>query len=131
MPRTEDTKKSHTIIPLSWSTPQVVAVELRGTISKADHVKHIRNPIAKSVEEAGWFNLLMIYNDFVGWEPEAADSSFNTIIDYGRKAHKLAYINPPDKKRLQMKLTKALFSGEVRYYEADEVEEARQWILEE
>ena len=80
MPRTEDTKKSHTIIPLSWSTPQVVAVELRGTISKADHVKHIRNPIAKSVEEAGWFNLLMIYNDFVGWEPEAADSCFDVYF---------------------------------------------------
>lgn len=129
MPRTEDHNKSHTITPFCWSTPQVIAAELKGKISKEDHVKHIRNPIAKSVEEAGWFNLLLSYNDFLGWEPEAAESSFNSMIDYGRKARKLAYVNPPDKKRLQMKLTKALFNGEVRFFENDQLEEARQWIL--
>lgn len=87
--------------------------------------------MARSVEEAGWFNLLLHFDPhFKGWEPEAADSSWRSIIKFGKHARKLAYVNPTDKKILQMKLSKALFKGEVRFFNQDDLDQALAWISE-
>jgi hypothetical protein len=118
-----------TVLLLPQTDDHTVCVELKGLVRAEDHLKNLRQQLEKRIAKYGWYNLLIVFGpEFEGWEPEAADISFKSIIDLGQKAHKLAYVNPSEKKVLQHKLSGDLFGGEVRFFNADARGEAVEWV---
>ncbi len=121
-----------TVVPLPESRDDILAVSMHGRIVLADYVPNFYNPMAAIVKKHGHFRLLVHYaTDFGGWGKDAADLSFQSIYEYGRFARKIAYINPPEKKMFQVKLTGNLLSGDVRIFDKSQRDEALSWIREE
>jgi hypothetical protein len=108
---------------------KTLCVSLHGLISKEDYDKCFFKPLEAFVKKGIKFGLLIHYaEDYKGWTPGAADSSFRSIIDHGKDARKMAYVNPPESKIFQVKMAKPLLGGEVRYFDNDELAEALKWI---
>jgi hypothetical protein len=116
------------IVILPESDDHTLCVTLKGIISQPAYEDCIFNPI-KDMAENGQYNLLVNYDEsYKGWSEEAAKLSFQTIINYGPKARKLAYVNPPDSKLLQIKMARPLFGGEIRFFDINELDKALQWV---
>lgn len=125
------TLPSSCVAILPESDAHTLCVRLTGLVSKEDYAKNFGERLAKIANEQGRFSLCLIYGpDYKGWEPGAAELSFKSIIDYGKKAARLAYVNPPESKILQIKLAKPLFSGDIRFFNTDEEKKALAWVKE-
>jgi hypothetical protein len=117
------------IVVLPDTDNETLCVSLYGVVNEPDYTKNFHSLLQDFVERGQIFNLLINYDStFKGWERDAADLSFKSIINYGQKTRKMAYVNAPDSKMLQMKLTAPLLSGEVRFFEQDELGNAIQWV---
>jgi hypothetical protein len=119
------------VIVMPQTQGRTLCVKLTGVIKTQDHTMHLRSNLEKILEANDHYRLLVYYsNEYKGWEKGAADTSMKAIIDLGQKAEKLAYVNPPDKKKLTHKLMPELFGGTVKHFELQELEEALRWINE-
>ncbi len=117
------------IIRLPESDEDTLCVSVHGVVDVDDYEEHFYQPLDKMVKAGKKFGLLMVYGqDYKGWSKEAADRSFKSIIDHGRHARKLAYINPPESKIFQVKMARDLFGGEIRFFEKSQMAEALKWI---
>jgi hypothetical protein len=118
-----------TILPDSNDT--TLCLRLTGTVTAEDFDRYFHQEIKKRVDKHGFFNMLVYYDaDFKGWEPEAADLNFKSIIELASKPKKLAYVNPTKSKIMLMKLADPILGGEICYFEENELEQALQWIRE-
>ncbi len=122
-------KDTATVIVLPQTDENTLCVELRGLIRRDDHKRNLHDNIEKMVARQGWFKMLVYFGpEYQGWEHGAAEFSMGSIIDLGKYARKLAYINPPEKKILQNKLAAPLLSGEIRYFDQNHFQDAVDWI---
>ena len=117
------------VVILPESDDHTLCLRLNGVISVEDFIENIQTPLTSRVDNGGNYNLMIHYDsDFQGWEKEAAQMSFQSIIDYGLEARKLAYVNAPDSKLLQVKMARPLLGGEIRFFDQDEFNEAIEWV---
>jgi hypothetical protein len=129
MPHTSQNSADSHIVILPDSDHQTLCVSLFGVVQEDDYRKKIYSTLKTFVESNQLFNLLIHYDPtFKGWGSGAAKLSFQSIIDHGSKTHRIAYVNAPDSKRLQVNLTRILLSGEVRFFETDELKNAISWV---
>lgn len=120
---------SVTILPDSNET--TLCLRLSGQVIAQDFDDYYHQEIKKRVETQGFFNLIVCYDpDYKGWTEEAAEQNLKSIFEMGSKPKKLAYVNPPMRKILLMKMTEKLLSGEIRYFEDGQYPEALKWIKE-
>ena len=121
--------KTPTVKVMPESKGSTLCVEMHGSISKEDYERNFRNRIIDIVKKDQDVNLLMYYTpDYKGWEPDAADLSFKSIVELGRKVGRQAYVNPPEKIFFRNAMSKALFSGEMRYFPETQLKEALEWV---
>jgi SpoIIAA-like len=122
-------RTNNSVVVLPESDHQTLCVSLFDVVSEPDYKNNFYSTLKTFVENGQIFNLLINYDStFKGWDREAAELSFQSIIDYGNKTRKMAYVNAPDSKMLQTKLTGSLLSGEVRFFEAAELKNAIHWV---
>jgi hypothetical protein len=120
---------SITILPESNDT--TLCLLLSGHITAKDFEKYFHQEIKNRVEANGFFNMVVTYDEaYKGWERDAADLNLKSILELGSKPHKLAYVNPPKRKILLMKMAEPLLKGEIRYFENGGYQDALKWIKE-
>lgn len=117
------------VVVLPQTDESTLCVTLRGVVSLKSYEECFYKPLKAIMEKGDQFNLLINYDQsYEGWSREAAELSFQSIIDFGGWARKLAYVNPPDSKRFQVNVTRPLLGGEVRFFENSELDEAIKWV---
>lgn len=100
-----------------------------GLVTAEDHTMYLYNNIAMLVQKFGSFNMLIVYDDdYQGYTPEAADSSIRSMLDYGSYVRKLAYVNPPETRIKLHKMLPDIFSGEVRFFDKENLSSALTWV---
>jgi hypothetical protein len=118
-----------TITVLPETDDHTLCVSLGGLVTLEDYEECVFKPLDAFVKKGIKFDLLLHYSkDYKGWTPEAADKSFRSIIDHGKYARRMAYVNPPESKIFQVKMAAPLLGGEVRYFDDKELPEALKWI---
>lgn len=118
-----------TLVVMPESDDRTLCIEAKGYVRREEHTGKLRKGLERILEHYESYNLLLYYGtDYKGWEAEAAESSMESIIDYGKRARKLAYVNPPEKKIMQMKITADLFSGETRFFSKEDLAAAIAWV---
>lgn len=118
-----------TVIILPETNEQTLCVELTGRVRQEDHKKNLAGQLQKIIDRQGWYNLLVYYGPgYEGWEKDGAEISFQSIAKFGKLARRLAYVNPPEKKVFQNKISAPLFGGETRYFEDNELKQAMEWV---
>ena len=124
-----NTDLNNTITVMPESGGQTLCLALDGQITRKSHQEYLRAGLENILKNHDSYNLLLYYTPgYQGWDPAAADSSMQSILDYGRKARKLAFVNPSEKKIMQHKMTPDLFGGETRFFDAHELQEAISWV---
>jgi hypothetical protein len=63
-----------------------------------------------------------------GWEEDAAELSFDSILRYAVRAKRIAYVDPPPGKIMQVKLFQKQLSGEVRIFDKSALDQAVRWV---
>ncbi len=119
-----------TITVLPESEGEFLVIRLQGVITLADFNYCFYEEALKRIEKYGHFSMLVDFSpQFKSWALDAADASFRSIVEMGHAARKLAYVNPPERKVLQMSLQKPMVSNaEIRYFETKQFDEAVQWL---
>jgi len=120
---------STTIIVMPESDDVTLCLTLTGIITKDDHRRNLYNELDRRIKKFGTFNLLIFFSkDFQGWQEDAAGSSMGSIIEQAKYGRKIAYVNAPEKKVLQTKLSKPLFTGDVRFFNEADLLAATDWV---
>lgn len=121
-------KKTVEVLP--ETTASTLFVRLAGVVTLEDYLEFFDKPVKKIAYGHGTYNLCVIHDeDFRGWAEDAAHHSFECISEIGERARRLAYVNAPDSRRLLMKMLSPHVGMEVRFFEADEEDEAIRWML--
>lgn len=121
-----------TVFILPETTDTTLCVRYSGALTVEDFDHYHHQELLKRREENGYFNLLVCYdNDYSGWEPEAADANLKSIVELGKNARKLAYVNPHKRKIFLMRMVNDLVKdAEIRYFDGDDYAAAVAWITE-
>lgn len=121
-----------TISVLPETTAQVLCVRYNGTVTADDFKQYHYQEMIKHADENGYLNMVVCYdNDYIGWEPEAADANLKSIVELSSRARKLAYVNPQKRKIFLMRMVSDLLKdAEIRYFDSDEYAEAVKWVNE-
>lgn len=121
-------KKTITILP--ETNKNTLFLEISGRVTLQDYMENFDTPVYRMVKENGWYNLYVHYDrSHTGWDEDAAAASFKCISECGPKARRLAYVNPPDSRRLMMRMLDPIMHAEMRFFEDDEQEEAKAWMV--
>jgi hypothetical protein len=127
MPQISVENRTVTIHPESRGN--VICFELDGFVSQEDHRKFLIDPLRTLIKEHGTYRVIMVYKPgFEGWQPGAAEDNLEIVLECAPVCERAAYVNPPKKKILQMKLSKPMIKFEIRYFETDQFDEALAWI---
>ncbi len=113
---------------LPESQGDLICIAMKGIVSENDF-KYFQKQFLDIVGRFGHYRLLVHYQtDFKGWAPEAADMNLKIIIEYGPKARRIAYVNPPERKIFQTQLQRPILGSDVKIFPEDDLEKAMTWI---
>lgn len=122
---------AQTITILPETSGSALCLNLTGVIDAPAFREYFEKPLCALLEKYGHYSLFINYDaGFVRWEEEAADLSFKNIAACSPKALRCAYVNPPESRIMLMKILDPMLTGEVRFFNADQKDEALSWILE-
>lgn len=72
---------------------------------------------------------LLVYSEpSVGWDLDAAAHDFDNMTRLGKNIDKVALVNPPEPVKTRWLTLKPLVGGEVKIFEADQMQEALDWV---
>lgn len=121
------TEDGVTVLP--ETDKRTLCITLKGVVQPDAFKECFLEPLEEIIRHTQNYGLLINYDSaYEGWSKEAAELSFQSIIDYGPQARKLAYVNPPDAKLFQINMTRPLFGGEIRFFDGDQLNEAIKWV---
>jgi hypothetical protein len=123
-------KKEQTVTVMPQTDNLALCVKLQGLVTREDYVANCLNEIERRYEKDGEMRVLFFYSpEFEGWTPDGAAANMDNILRFGKFAPRVAFVNPPQKKVLQMKLMPPEVRGrEVKFFNADELDDAVTWI---
>lgn len=123
---------ANSIIILPETDDETLCLAMRGVITKADHSAFMVEPLRERIEKHGFYNLVLVYeDDFEGYQPAAAQQSFNTISDLGPYARRIAFVNPTTRKLFQNNLMRVKLGQEIKNFNRDERAAAISWAKQE
>lgn len=120
-------QSSVTLLPESDET--TLSVLVTGVVKADDFEKNFIMPIKAMIASHGEFNLCAFYSDdYQGWDPAAAESSFKTYANFGAFGRRCAYINAPDSRHLILKMMRPIMpNADIRFFETEESDGAIAW----
>jgi hypothetical protein len=123
---------SRTVQILPETQDNILCVSYSGIVNADDYERVLQPALKAALAASGTFRLLIHYAPgFKGWEPEAAAANFRNINDVNPTAERMAFVNPPERKVLQLSLQKFMWKGQVRLFDQAELDNALGWIKEE
>jgi hypothetical protein len=116
-----------TVTILPESDDVFIFVRYSGIISKDDYQPFLQK-MRDNLKNSGRLRVLVVYEDFKGWEMDAADVNFKSILEEAARAEKIAYVNPPPNKIFQMKISSPALNCKIKFFDENAYEEACEWI---
>ncbi len=104
-----------------------VCVRLDGTVTEAAFDRVFLDAVRARMDHKD-FGALLYFHCHRGWEEKAAALSLDSILRYAVKARRIAYVNPPPGKILQVKLFQTRMPGEIRIYGEEDYGRAVRWV---
>jgi hypothetical protein len=122
---------TETVTQFPQTDELTLCIRMTGQVDLATYQRVFDAEVHRRVKAYKKFRLLVFYDEnFIGWDPDAAEMNFKSICAVGHMAEKLAYVNPRETKIMLMKLAKPIVGCETRYFDAGELDQALQWIKE-
>ena len=123
-----DDTKFNTI--LSQPGAPVLHIEIDRVISADGYAENFLPKLEEMVEKHGEIRILIHYKDYKGWEVEAAKQDMFFSVIFAKQIAKLALVNPPEAEVFQRTIKKSMTSGEIKLFNASNLEDAKKWVAE-
>ena len=115
---------------LSRSQDDVLGVHVSGTLSEADYDRLV--PFLETrVREQGPLRVLVLMEDWHGWDSLGAlreDAKMDARLN--EHARRIAMVGDEDWERWMSKLSKPFAEGQLRYFDAADLDAAWAWVRE-
>lgn len=105
----------------------VLVARIHKPISEEGYKENFMPRVKKIIEKYGEFRMLVYYEDFQGWEKDAASNDLEMLTTYGKQITKVAVVNPPKEEVFRSKVIKPMIGGEVKYFNEKDFDEALEW----
>lgn len=116
---------AHEIIKIDGD---VITVYIRGVMRLADQ-KALQNMARDFIERGLYPRMLVIAEDFEGWEKSEAWGVDDFLLEHGNEIAKIAIVTEERwKERVLMFTGKGFRTTEIEYFVPSSLEEARQWL---
>lgn len=100
-----------------------------GAVTETSYVVFLNN-VKDRIAAYGEFRLLLDYQNFLGWEKEAAEMDVSFYIEQGRFMKRFCLVGPPDKEILSKSIASAMISGELKVFSREHFADALAWAKE-
>ncbi|HEX3033754.1 MAG TPA: STAS/SEC14 domain-containing protein [Thermodesulfobacteriota bacterium] len=110
------------------SSRSLVSVKIKGILKKSE-LDQMQEVAAKAIEREGKIRILVILDNFLGWESGAnwGDLSFN--IKHDKDIEKIAIVGDEKWRDLALAfLAKPFRPMKIEYFDSSQLERARSWI---
>jgi hypothetical protein len=106
----------------------IFRLDLQGTLRKID-LDRCQQQLVAEIERLGAVRLLIVLEDFTGWDPNAPWNDLTFYVKHGDAIERIAIVGP-DRWRSHMLMFAAadLRKGPVEYFPPDATAEARAWL---
>jgi hypothetical protein len=106
---------------------RVIEVELSGKLSKQTYEEFV--PLTEArIKQFGKVRLLVIMHDFHGWEAGALWEDIKFDAAHFNDIERLALVGDRKWEQGMAAFCKPFTTAEIKYFELDEIEQARRWI---
>ena len=117
-------------IELSEKTDaKLLEVTASGKLSKEDY-EHFEPAVSGLIDAAGKIKILFVMHDFHGWELGAVWEDIKFATKHCRDIDKIAMVGESDWERWMSTICKPFTMSKIKYFDAGEADQARQWLAE-
>lgn len=114
---------------LEATNANVMEVRISDRLTAEDYQQFVPE-LERRIEQQGMLRLLVIMEDFHGWTAGALWEDVKFDARHFSDIERLALVGEKAWQKGMAVFCKPFTSAEVRYYEHDEMERARQWVAE-
>lgn len=108
---------------------KVMEVHLNGTLTKEDYARFIPDT-EKLIEEHEKIRMLVIMDDFHGWDAGGLWQDIKWDMKHFNHVERVAAVGDKKWEKWMCSFCKPFTTAKVRYFEMDELPEARAWLNE-
>jgi hypothetical protein len=108
---------------------KLLEVVASGKLS-ADDYENFEPAVEALIEQVGKINVLFIMHDFHGWDLGAVWEDIKFATKHCTDIHKIAMVGESDWEKWMSTICKPFTMSSIKYFEAGQEAEARQWLAE-
>ncbi len=101
-----------------------------GAVTETSYIDFLRQ-VKERIETYGEFRLLLDYQNFLGWEKEAAEMDVTFYIEQGPYMKRFCLVGPPDKEILSKSRASTMIAGELKVFSRNHFAQALAWAKED
>ncbi|QDV71381.1 hypothetical protein Poly24_51160 [Rosistilla carotiformis] len=102
-------------------------VKVSDKLTKEDYT-HFEPAVERLIESAGKIKILFVMHDFHGWEMGAVWEDIKFATKHCRDIEKVAMVGEAQWEKWMSAICKPFTMSTIKYFEADQEQEARQWL---
>jgi hypothetical protein len=109
---------------------KLVQIKVNGVLAKAE-LDQVQGAASKMIEREGKINVLVLFEDFQGWEKGADWADMAFVYKHDKDIEKMAMVGDPKwAEQAQAFAGKPYTSKEVEFFDPSRLDEARTWLAE-
>lgn len=106
-----------------------VTIDVRGKLTKEDYDRFVPK-FERLADNSGPLRLLIVLEDFQGWEPAALWEDVKFDVSHQDSFLKIAIVGKKDWEKWGTKLSKPFFDAPMRFFEQEDIAKAKEWLGE-
>ncbi|MVF23148.1 STAS/SEC14 domain-containing protein [Methylocaldum sp. BRCS4] len=118
------------ITQVETGSPNILAFRLRGKLHDEDYRTFLPGVDAAVAAAQGKLRLLAQFEDFHGWDVQAAWEDFKFGVRHYADFDRIAFVGERRWQKWMAVICKPFTKAEVKYFDASEIETAWAWVRE-
>lgn len=106
---------------------KTLCMKITKTITSEGYKKNFLPRINKIIAEYGEVRILIYFQNFKGWEIDAARHDMEAFGRIAKKISKIALVNPPESEVFRRAVKKEILNGELKLFNESDLEQAIEW----
>ena len=105
----------------------IAVLHVSGLLAKSDYAE-VLPQLEHQIESQDKPRVIVVLDGFHGWTPSGLLEELRFDVRHREDLEKVAVVGEPALEEIGTKITRAFFSGEVRYFDKQRRAEAERWI---
>ena len=114
---------------LKTESDKIIAFKMSGKLHDEDY-KHFVPSVEAAIETHGKVRMLAQFHDFHGWDMKALWDDIKFATKHCNHIERIAMVGEKTWEKWMAKICKPFTLAKIRYFDADQADQARAWLAE-